>query len=137
MQVLRKFCLYALAFALSLPINAQIDPTQVMPVDPNVRIGKLSNGLTYYIRRNSLPEKRVELRLVVNIGSVMEDEDQLGLAHFMEHMNFNGTRRFPKNELVGYLQSIGVQFAADLNAYTSFDETVYILPVPTDKPGLV
>ncbi|MFN8288800.1 MAG: insulinase family protein [Chitinophagaceae bacterium] len=89
------------------------------------------------IRHNGLPEKRAEMRLVVNTGSVLEDEDQLGLAHFMEHMNFNGTRRFPKNELVSYLQSIGVEFGADLNAYTSFDETVYILPVPTDKPGLV
>jgi zinc protease len=116
---------------------SQIDPKQEMPVDPNVKIGKLSNGLTYYIRKNSLPEKRVEMRLVVNTGSVLEDNDQLGLAHFMEHMNFNGTKRFPKNELVSYLQSIGVQFGADLNAYTSFDETVYILPVPTDKPGLV
>jgi zinc protease len=117
--------------------SAQIDVSQVMPVDPNVKIGRLSNGLTYYIRRNGLPEKRAELRLVVNTGSVMEDDDQVGLAHFMEHMNFNGTRHFPKNELVSYLQSIGVQFGADLNAYTGFDETVYILPVPTDKPGLV
>jgi zinc protease len=116
---------------------AQIDVAQVMPVDPKVRIGRLPNGLTYYIRHNSMPEKRVELRLVVNTGSVMEDNDQLGLAHFMEHMNFNGTKRFPKNELVSYLQTIGVQFGADLNAYTSFDETIYILPVPTDKPGLV
>jgi zinc protease len=122
---------------LALSVQAQIDTSQVMPVDPNVRIGKLPNGMTYYIRKNSLPEKRVELRLVVNAGSVLEDDDQQGLAHFMEHMNFNGTKRFPKNELVSYLQSIGVQFGADLNAYTSFDETVYILPVPTDKPGLV
>ncbi len=122
---------------LSTTLFAQINPQQPMPVDPKVRIGKLTNGLTYYIRHNSLPEKRVELRLVVNTGSVMEDEDQLGLAHFMEHMNFNGTKRFPKNELVSYLQSIGVEFGADLNAYTGFDETVYMLPVPTDKPGLV
>ena len=116
---------------------AQIDKTQVMPVDPKVKIGRLSNGLTYYIRHNGHREKRVELRLVVNAGSVLEDEDQRGLAHFMEHMNFNGTRRFPKNELVSYLQSIGVKFGADLNAYTGFDETVYILPVPSDKPELV
>lgn len=116
---------------------SQINVEQPMPVDPKVKIGRLSNGLTYYIRHNSLPEKRAEMRLVVNAGSVLEDEDQQGLAHFMEHMNFNGTKRFPKNELVGYLQSIGVQFGADLNAYTSFDETVYILPVPTDKPELV
>lgn len=138
MQLFRKIALCAaLCFITTVAAWSQIDPSQLMPVDPNVKIGKLSNGMTYYIRKNSLPEKRVELRLVVNTGSVMEDNDQLGLAHFMEHMNFNGTKRFPKNELVSYLQSIGVQFGADLNAYTSFDETVYILPVPTDKPGLV
>lgn len=106
-----------------------------LPVDTKVTKGKFANGLTYYIRPNSKPEKKVELRLVVNAGSVLEDDDQQGLAHFMEHMNFNGSKNFPKNELVSYLQSIGVEFGADLNAYTSFDETVYILPVPTDKPG--
>ncbi len=106
-----------------------------LPLDPKVTKGKFANGLTYYIRPNSKPEKKVELRLVVNAGSVLEDDDQQGLAHFMEHMNFNGSKNFPKNELVSYLQSIGVEFGADLNAYTSFDETVYILPVPTDKEG--
>ncbi len=136
--MVKKLCLFLLAVTVFIPVVwSQIDVTQVMPVDPKVKIGRLSNGLTYYIRQNKLPEKRVELRLVVNAGSVMEDEDQQGLAHFMEHMNFNGTKRFPKNELVSYLQSIGVEFGADLNAYTSFEETVYILPVPTDKPGLV
>jgi zinc protease len=105
-----------------------------IPVDPNVKMGKLSNGLTYYIRNNGKPENKVELRLVVNAGSILEDEDQLGLAHFMEHMNFNGTKNFKKNELVDYLQSIGVKFGAHLNAYTSFDETVYILPIPSDDP---
>jgi len=144
MQVVKKLWLVLRTASCGLAMTAfmpgawsQINVTQVMPVDPKVKIGRLSNGLTYYIRHNSLPEKRVELRLVVNAGSVLEDDDQLGLAHFMEHMNFNGTKRFPKNELVSYLQSIGVEFGADLNAYTSFDETVYILPVPTDKPGLV
>jgi zinc protease len=138
MQVAKKIWLSLLATILVISAAwTQIDLTQVMPVDPKVKIGRLSNGLTYYIRHNSLPEKRVELRLVVNAGSVLEDNDQLGLAHFMEHMNFNGTKRFPKNELVSYLQSIGVEFGADLNAFTSFDETIYILPVPTDKPGLV
>jgi zinc protease len=135
--VLKQWLSLCAAFLLVHAAMAQIDRSQMMPVDPKVKIGKLANGMTYYIRKNSLPEKRVELRLVVNAGSVLEDEDQLGLAHFMEHMNFNGTKRFPKNELVNYLQSIGVQFGADLNAYTGFDETVYILPVPTDKPGLV
>ena len=133
----RKLWFSFLVVFITCEAVAQIDTSQKMPVDPKVKIGKLSNGLTYYIRKNTKPEKRVELRLVVNTGSVLEDPDQLGLAHFMEHMNFNGTRRFPKNELVNYLQSIGVQFGADLNAYTGFDETVYILPVPTDKPGLV
>jgi zinc protease len=108
-----------------------------IPTDPAVRVGRLSNGLRYYLRRNARPEQRVELRLVVNAGSVLEDDDQRGLAHFTEHMLFNGTRRFKKNDIVSYLESIGVKFGADLNAYTGFDETVYILPVPTDKPGLL
>lgn len=137
MRMALKPGFFLLALFLQLSLIAQINSDQVMPVDPKVKIGRLSNGMTYYIRHNGLPEKRVELRLVVNAGSVLEDEDQLGLAHFMEHMNFNGTKRFPKNELVSYLQSIGVEFGADLNAFTGFDETVYILPVPTDKPGLV
>lgn len=136
-MLVKKYGCFLLLLCATLTVSAQINPGQEMPVDPKVRIGRLPNGLTYYIRHNGLPEKRVEMRLVVNTGSVLEDDDQLGLAHFMEHMNFNGTKRFPKNELVSYLQSIGVQFGADLNAYTGFDETVYILPVPTDKPGLV
>lgn len=137
MQALKRLLVLSLLGILSSELPAQINPSQLMPVDPKVKIGRLSNGLTYYIRQNKKPEQRVELRLVVNTGSVLEDDDQQGLAHFMEHMNFNGTKRFPKNELVSYLQSIGVEFGADLNAYTSFDETVYMLPVPTDKPGLV
>ena len=115
-------------------ITSSIDLSAKIPVAKNVKIGKLSNGLTYYIRNNEKPKDKVELRLVVNAGSILEDEDQLGLAHFMEHMNFNGTKHFKKNELVDYLQSIGVKFGADLNAYTSFDETVYILPIPSDDP---
>ncbi|OSY87776.1 peptidase M16 [Tenacibaculum holothuriorum] len=103
-----------------------------IPTDPSVKIGKLSNGLTYYIKKNAKPANKVELRLAVNAGSILEDDDQLGLAHFMEHMNFNGTKNFKKNELVDYLQSIGVKFGAHLNAYTGFDETVYILPIPSD-----
>ncbi len=109
--------------------------TQKIPTDPNVKVGKLENGLTYYIRNNGKPEDKVELRLAVNAGSILEDDNQVGLAHFMEHMNFNGTKNFQKNDLVDYLQSIGVKFGADLNAYTSFDETVYILPIPSDDPA--
>ena len=109
--------------------------TDKIPFDAKVKTGKLENGLTYFIRPNQKPEKRVELRLVVNAGSINEDEDQLGLAHMTEHMAFNGTRNFKKNDIVSYLQEIGVGFGNDLNAYTSFDETVYILPIPTDKAG--
>lgn len=112
---------------------AQVKLTDPLPVSPEIKVGKLANGLTYYIRKNARPENKVELRLVIKAGSILEDDDQQGLAHFMEHMSFNGTQHFKKNELVSFLQSIGVEFGADLNAYTGFDETVYILPIPTDK----
>jgi zinc protease len=110
---------------------------QTIPVDPAVRTGRLPNGFTYYIRHNAEPQRHVELYLVNKVGSILEDEDQRGLAHFMEHMNFNGTAHFPGNQLVHYLQKAGVRFGADLNAYTNFDETVYQLPVSTDDPALV
>ncbi|MDY7540599.1 insulinase family protein [Undibacterium sp. RTI2.1] len=118
---------------LSWSAHATINLTDPIPVGPQVKVGKLPNGLTYYIQKNAKPEKRVELRLVVKAGSILEDDDQQGLAHFTEHMAFNGSRHFKKHELISYLQSIGVKFGADLNAYTSFDETVYILQIPTDK----
>ena len=108
-----------------------------LPIDPAVTVGQLDNGLRYYIRANERPEKRAELRLVVNAGSVLEDGDQLGLAHFLEHMAFNGTEHFEKQELIDYLQFIGMRFGADVNAYTSFDETVYMLTVPTDSTEIV
>jgi zinc protease len=110
----------------------QIKPAG-LPIDPEVIIGKLPNGLTYYIRKNSEPKNRAQLYLVTKVGSVLEADDQQGLAHFTEHMAFNGTRDFPKNELINYLQKSGVKFGADLNASTSFDETVYQLPLPTDS----
>jgi zinc protease len=116
---------------------SQIKLADKIPLPADVKIGKLPNGLSYYIKKNTKPEKKVELRLVLNAGSILEDENQLGLAHFMEHMNFNGSKHFPKNELVNYLQTIGVKFGADLNAYTSFDETVYILPIPAEKPEII
>ncbi len=115
-------------------IKSEISSEEKIPFNPEVKMGKLANGLTYYIKNNGKPEDKVELRLVVNAGSILEEDDQRGLAHFMEHMNFNGTKNFEKNELVDYLQSIGVKFGAHLNAYTSFDETVYILPIPSDDP---
>ena len=106
-----------------------------LPFDPDVRRGTLDNGLTYYVLSNAEPQNRAELRLVVNAGSILEDEDQRGLAHMLEHMAFNGTEKFPEQELVQYLESTGMQFGADVNAYTSFDETVYQLQVPTDGDG--
>jgi zinc protease len=124
-----------IAFFVSLSIFAQDFPAAKLPFDANVTKGKLDNGLTYYIRENKKPEKKVELRLVIKTGSIMEDDDQQGLAHMAEHMAFNGTKNFKKNDIVSYLQSIGVEFGNDLNAYTSFDETVYILPIPTDQPS--
>lgn len=123
-----------LSFVLSLFLIANAF-AQNIPLDPSVRTGTLSNGMKYYIKKNVKPEKKVEFRLAINAGSINEDEDQRGLAHFMEHMNFNGTKNFPDNKLVDFLQSIGIKFGQHLNAYTSFDETVYMLPVPLDKPG--
>jgi zinc protease len=108
----------------------------VLPVDPDVKIGKLPNGLVYYIRKNAEPKNRAELYLGNKIGSLMENEDQLGLAHFTEHMAFNGTTDFPKNEIINYLQKAGVRFGADLNAYTGFNQTVYQLPIPTDSAAV-
>ena len=130
-------CGVAVCLTLSTQLSAQDLATQKVPLDPTVKVGKLKNGLTYYIKKNEEPKKRAELRLAVKAGSILETDDQQGLAHFMEHMNFNGTKNFPKNELVNFLQKIGVRFGADLNAYTGFDETVYILPIPTDSAGLL
>lgn len=134
--LLLLLCAVGIADAQS-PATSLPPRDAALPIDPAVRTGTLENGLRWYIRTNARPEKRAELRLVVNAGSVLEDDDQRGLAHFLEHMAFNGTRRFAKNDIVKYLESIGVRFGADLNAYTGFDETVYILPVPTDSAGLL
>ncbi len=132
----KKLLAFLLVFICSAGTFAQIKLSDPVATDPNVKIGKLSNGLTYYIQKNVKPAKKVELRLVVNAGSVLENDNQRGLAHFMEHMSFNGSTHFPKNELVDFLQKSGVKFGADLNAYTSFDETVYILPIPLEDPAM-
>lgn len=108
-----------------------------LPLDPEVHTGKLANGFTYYIRHNGEPKNRVYMYIVNKAGSILEDEDQRGLAHFTEHMSFNGTVNFPHNELVNYLQKAGIRFGADINAYTSFDETVYQLPLPADNPEIL
>ena len=110
---------------------------QTVPVDPLITVGTLPNGLRYYIRENRQPQGRAELRLAVNVGSVLEDDDQLGLAHFVEHMSFNGTRHFPKQDIGTFMQSLGMRFGAHVNAHTSFDETVYELQIPTGDAAVV
>jgi zinc protease len=127
----------ALVACFAATAQAQGSSDSLLPVDPTVTVGTLPNGLRYYIRVNHRPAKRAELRLVVNAGSVLEDDDQRGLAHFAEHMAFNGTTHFKKQELIDYIESIGMRFGADLNAGTSFDETVYELQVPTDSSHIV
>lgn len=119
------------------PIKPSLKQTDLLPVDPKVTVGKLGNGLRYLIRVNRRPENRAELRLVVNAGSVLEDEDQRGLAHFTEHMAFNGTKHFARQELTDFLESIGMRFGPEVNAYTNFDETVYMLEIPTDNTEII
>ncbi len=116
---------------------ASLDAASPLPADPDVAVGTLPNGLTYYVRENRQPERRASLFLVVAAGSVDEDDDQLGLAHMAEHMAFNGTEHFPKQALIDYLESIGMAFGPEINAFTSFDQTVYMLQVPTDDERLL
>ncbi len=124
---------------LFFSFNAQekINLSDTLPINDKIKHGKLNNGLTYYVMENPEPQNRAFLRLVVNVGSAFEEEDQKGLAHFCEHMAFNGTKNFPKKELINYLGSLGMRFGADLNAYTSFDETVYMLEIPLDSAGFL
>ena len=136
---MKKVFLFLMALICALTVFAQqkgdLNLNDPIKADPNVTIGKLDNGLTYYIRRNTYPKDRVEFRLAVNAGSNQENDNQQGLAHFTEHMAFNGIEGFPSNSVVDHLRSKGVVFGADLNAYTSFDETVYMIPMPLDDPG--
>jgi len=118
-------------FVLTALLSARAQ-SDVIVNDPEVRAGVLPNGLHYYVRSNPKPADRAELRLVIRAGSVLEDEDQRGLAHFLEHMLFNGTESYPANELIDILESFGMEFGPDINAYTSFDQTVYQLTVSTD-----
>jgi zinc protease len=115
--------------------TAPLDRT--VPVDPRITVGTLPNGLRYYIRVNQAPRNRAELRLVVSAGSVLEDDDQRGLAHMVEHMAFNGSKNFPNQRIVSFMQSIGMRFGAHVNAHTGFDETVYQLQIPTENPTVI
>jgi zinc protease len=126
----------AAALLLASPVAGAAQALDgALPLDPAIRTGTLPNGLTYFIRQNDEPDDRAFLRLAVKAGSVDEADDQRGLAHVLEHMAFNGSKHFPPGELVKYLESIGAQFGPHVNAYTSFDETVYMLNVPTNREG--
>ncbi|MEN6456974.1 MAG: insulinase family protein [Prolixibacteraceae bacterium] len=126
-----------LLFATFSMAQTGLNPKEPLPEDPKVTKGVLENGMTYYVRSNSTPKNRADLYLVVRAGSIDEDQDQLGLAHFCEHMSFNGTKNFPKHELINYLESIGMEFGPEVNAYTSFDETVYMIKVPLEQEEFV
>jgi len=134
---LRHVCSIAVLFGCFSGANAAVDLNEPIRFERDLKVGKLANGLTYYIKRNARPEKQLEMKLVLKAGSIVEDDDQRGLAHFVEHMGFSGSTNFKKHELISYLQSIGVRFGADLNAHTNFDETIYELSVPTDKQEYV
>lgn len=132
----RSILFIGIIVAIFNGITAQ-DLNEKLTLDPLIRYGKLDNGFTYYIRHNAEPEKRVEFRLVVNAGSICENDNQQGLAHLCEHMCFNGTKHFDKSAIIDFIESTGVKFGQHLNAYTSFDETVYMLQMPSDREGLI
>ena len=140
MKIQRRF-LGALALLSLIVVAAAaaqtFNPQDVIPFDKAVRTAALPNGLNYYVRQNSRPAKRVALRLAVKAGSIDEADDQQGLAHLIEHMAFNGSAHFKPGELVSYFESTGARLGPHVNAYTSFDETVYMLELPTDKPEIV
>lgn len=128
----------SMTFAQNKPAKeSKTDLTAKVPVDKKVRIGKLENGITYYIRANKMPENRIQFRMVTNAGSILEDESQRGLAHFCEHMAFNGIEGLPHNQMIDTLQKNGIEFGRGINAWTSFDETVYYVDLPADKPEMI
>ena len=136
MNFLRNKVSLILFFILTVfAVQAQLRP---IPVDPAIRYGKLENGLTYYIRHNENPKNRAEFYLAQNVGAILENDDQDGLAHFLEHMAFNGTKNFPDKGIIDYFETIGVKFGSNINAYTALDQTVYNLSnVPTTREGIV
>src|SRR5574344_1793642 len=125
-----------LLFAINFGIFSQINNR--IPIDPNVRYGKLKNGLTYYIRHNEKPKERADFYIAQNVGAILEEDSQNGLAHFLEHMAFNGTKNYPGKGIINYLEALGVKFGENINAYTSLDETVYNLSnVPVTRPSII
>lgn len=138
MRYTSKFWMFFLLFWVGLgQLQAQTE-LQPLPVDPKVRYGKLSNGLTYYIRHNELPKDRADFYIAQNVGSILEEENQRGLAHFLEHMAFNGSKNFPNHAMDQYTESVGMRMGENFNAYTSFDETVYmIMNAPVQRTQVV
>ena len=125
-------------FVAAMAVTSFAQQAMPCPMDPNVRVGKLDNGMTYYIRHNEKPAQRADFYIAQKVGSVLEEESQRGLAHFLEHMAFNGTTNLPGMTLREYLQSRGIKFGENLNAGTGIDQTVYMVTnVPTNIPGLV
>lgn len=132
-----RLAFIAIAGFACMPAVVRAQQMPPVPVDKEVRIGKLDNGLTYYIRHNEYPKNQVDFYIAQKVGSILEEDNQRGLAHFLEHMCFNGTKNFPGNSMVKWLESVGVKFGYNLNAYTSIDETVYrISSVPTERIGV-
>ena len=137
MRRMMKLAFVAIAGFACMPVAVRAQQMPPVPVDKEVRIGKLDNGLTYYIRHNEYPKNQVDFYIAQKVGSILEEDNQRGLAHFLEHMCFNGTKNFPGNSMVKWLESVGVKFGYNLNAYTSIDETVYrISSVPTERIGV-
>lgn len=137
MRRIMKLAFMAIAGFACLPVAVRSQQMPPVPVDKEVRIGKLDNGLTYYIRHNEYPKNQVDFYIAQKVGSILEEDNQRGLAHFLEHMCFNGTRNFPGSSMIKWLESVGVKFGYNLNAYTSVDETVYrISSVPTERIGV-
>jgi len=138
----QPFFLLTIVFSIlfvssSLYAQAPKNLKEHIPLDPKIKVGKLDNGMTYYIMENKRPENRVEARIKFLVGSVQEEDHQKGLAHFIEHMCFNGTKNFPKDSLLQFLESTGVKFGADLNAQTGMDAITYLLTLPLDVPNML
>ena len=128
----KTFTLVLLLFGFTLMFG------QPLPVDPTIKTGKLENGITYYLKSNQEPKERASFYIIQNVGSVLENDDQDGLAHFLEHMAFNGTKNFPGKGILNMLARNGIEFGRNVNAYTSFEETVYnISDAPIKNPGLL
>lgn len=125
MKRIMRMAFIAVAAFACIPATVKAQQMPTVPVDKEVRIGILDNGLTYYIRHNEYPKNQVDFYIAQQVGSILEEDNQRGLAHFLEHMCFNGTKNFPGNSMVKWLESVGVKFGQNLNAYTSVDETVY------------